>query len=186
MKQVSRGTRLSLGLASVAVAGVALGAAASALTSSAQHGTYRPPHLDGTRERMFSSLRSLAGASDAIVVATARSSTTSDEGGIPVTVTSVDVARTLRGSVAGTTIPIHQLGAPGDALEGVPVLQSGKTYLLFLTRFHYVPGDDTGQYVATGNPAGIFLQDGGKYLRLDRESTMLPSSTDESQVLQAS
>ena len=186
MRRAPRWTRLSLGLSAVAVASTALGIGVSSALPSAHRVANPPAHLDGMRERMFSSLHSLASASDAVVVATATSrATTSDESGIPVTVTSVDVVRTLRGSVAGTSIPIHQLGAPGDALEGVPVLQSGKTYLLFLTAFHYVPGDDTGQYVATGNPAGVFLQDGSKYLRLDPQSTSLPSSTDESQVLQA-
>jgi hypothetical protein len=38
----------------------------------------------------------------------------------------------------------------------------GKEYLLYVARFHFVPGDDTGVYVLTGDQA-LYKRAGGLY-----------------------
>lgn len=93
------------------------------------------------------------------------------------TVSVVRVDQVLFGSVSGPEIKVRQNGTGRMNIRGeAPLMEAGKSYVLFLRRFTYGPGMDTDQYIAVGGSAGLYADDGGTLRRLDPESPRLPAT----------
>lgn len=83
-----------------------------------------------------------------VIVGEASEATLEYVQGVPFTVTSVTVARgTLP---AGSVVRVRQTGSASYRVEGVSdLLESGSTYLLYLSKFELVQGEWTGEYTVT-------------------------------------
>lgn len=127
----------------------------------------------------YRSVGELVADSDLVVCGIATSNRVVDEGaGVPCTITVVVVSGTLAGMAPGATVVVRQVGSPAD----LPRLEPGRPYVLFLQRFHSAPDRPDGQYVVTGNRAGLYADRGATLLRLDPASVDLPASMRRSQL----
>ena len=98
-------------------------------------------------------------------------------GAVPFTITGLRVLQVLSGRADAPVVEVRQLGVVGVHVVHSPsLLQAGRTYVLFLTRFHIRPGDPTGEYVVTGGGAGAFEERGRALVRLDPDAAGLPST----------
>lgn len=104
---------------------------------------------------------------------------------VPFTIATATVDRVLRGTLPEKSVRIRQLGdGKTNVSDAVPLLQPGKSYVVFLQRFTYGPGKDTDQYVPAG-AVGVYLDQGGVLQRLDPNSSLpatLPLSELERQI----
>jgi hypothetical protein len=119
----------------------------------------------------YRSVGELAADSDLVVCGIATADRVVDQGaGVPCTVTVISVSRTLAGLAPGDTVVVRQVGSPGE----LPELEPGRPYVLFLQRFRSAPDRPDGQYVVTGNRAGLYAEQGPTLWRLDPALVDLP------------
>ncbi|EIV91068.1 hypothetical protein [Frankia sp. QA3] len=107
-------------------------------------------------------------------------------GGLPFTITDVDVTETIRGD-APKTIRIRQLGASAahagkisggnSALRGgIDLLRPDSSYFLFISAVE-IPGEDTtNQYGIVRTLTGLYVEESGQACHLDPESPGLPKA----------
>jgi hypothetical protein len=137
-------------------------------------------HVAVSRVRAYHSLQELNQEAIAVVRVTAMATRSLEQvGGVPYTITPVHVDQVLRGSVDGSTILLRQMGSPSGhtVIEDVPPLvQAGKSYVVFLSRFTYGPGRDTDQYIPVGGGPGLFSDQRGTLSPLDPASPDLPKT----------
>jgi hypothetical protein len=137
-------------------------------------------HLGGSAAKEYSSLGQLKAGSTAVirVTATAASSVVPAAVGsdIPATVTQVTVDKVLWGNDGGaTTLGIRQLGSTTTVSDDFsPLLQAGKSYVLFTTPFVQNGQAVAGQYVIVGD-AGEYAHDSGGNKMLSPNGANLPS-----------
>jgi len=137
-------------------------------------------HVAASRVKAYHSLQELN--QEAIAVARVTATTTRSReqvGSIPSTSTLVHVDQVLRGSVDGSTILLRQMGSPNGptVIEDVaPLVEAGKSYVVFLSRFTYGPGRDTNQYIPVGGGPGLFSDQRGTLSPLDPASPDLPKT----------
>ena len=131
-------------------------------------------HYSGTGIE-YTSIQQVNAEAVAVVQVTATSTRKTNPGHAPSVTTDVRVDRVIRGVVSGSVIKIRQFGSldPRVVIEDAdPLLQSGQSYVLFLDRFTYGPGRDTGEYV----PNEELLNRGGILHSLGPMSPRLPKS----------
>ena len=147
-----------------------------------------PVHIEAARVKFYHSIQELNADAVAVVRITATSTRSVEQSRTtPFTVTVVKVDRVLRGSVASPTIKLRQLGSPSGAIhieDAGPLVQPGWSYVVFLIRFTYGPGRDTGQYYPVGGGAGVYLDENGMLKRLDPQSPDLPAALSEAELQQ--
>jgi hypothetical protein len=170
-------TRFSIKFA-VGAAGVAvLFSACSSSGSSAAAPTKVPTIGEpGSQVKEYHSTDALAADAAAVVLVSEATATRyEDIAGTKFPVVTMPVLRTLAGDVgAAKTVDVRTVVA--DADTNALVLSEKGTYLLFLTPFLTKPGEVTGEWVATGGPAGMYLQlADGAFHRLDPDSADLPA-----------
>lgn len=133
--------------------------------------------MSASRVKDYVSIRQLRDESLAIVRVTVtnnRSIEYVDK--IPFTVTTATVDQVLLGFLPEKSVKIRQLGDGKTIVtESVPLLQSGRSYVVFLQRFTYGPGKETDQYVPTGG-VGLYLDQEGSLQRVDPRSSRLPAT----------
>jgi hypothetical protein len=141
--------------------------------------------MHGSLVKAYASLADLRDDSDAVVIASPQSAVTDTLNGVPVTITRVNVVDVVTGTLDERSILIQQFGTNSVASPDTSLLlQAGRQYLLFVVRFHLVPGDQTGRYVVTGDQGAFELrQDQYVYVGAAGPST-LPQSIGASQVRQ--
>lgn len=134
-------------------------------------GTTFMPQLDGVREKSYSSLAQVAAEADLVLVGRATGSRSLETvETIAFTVTEVDAVQVWKGALQmPARLKVRQLGAstkPGD----VPLLVPDETYVLFLKRFTFGPGQETDQFVVVGVGSGLYRLIGPEAHRVDQES----------------
>lgn len=150
---------------------VQTGKAAAARSSAA--GT-----LEASRVRDYATVAELKSDSEAAVIAEATSTrTASDIGGVPFTTTEMSIREVLRGTLGNSdTLRLRQLGSTSQQAADTPLVQPGRTYLIFVRRLMYAGGQDTGEYDVVGVGAGLFEADGqDSFRKLDGLSPKLPT-----------
>jgi len=135
--------------------------------------------VHGSAARTFHSLRELTDASRAVVQVRATPQHTVEViGGVPFTVTTVEVTKIEHGSVNGqTTLHVRQLGGEQQGVavaSNAVLLRPGTDYVLFVEPFSFGDGRDTGQWVIVGPDAGQYELQGDRLVR----SSGAPVSTD--------
>ncbi len=134
--------------------------------------------LDGSRTVRYESISALNSDADIVVRGVATATVRVDTvGAVPFTITGLRVLQVLSGRTEAPVVEVRQLGIVGvHVVHSPPLLEPGRTYVLFLTRFHIRPGDLTGEYVVTGGGAGAFEERGRTLVRLDPDAIDLPSA----------
>lgn len=95
---------------------------------------------------------------------------------VPFTIAMATVDRVLHGTLPEKSVKIRQLGNGNtNVTDAVPLLQPGKSYVVFLQRFTYGPGKDTDQYIPASG-VGLYLDQGGVLQRVDPNSSQLPAT----------
>lgn len=134
--------------------------------------------LEASRVRDYVTVAELKSDAEAAVIATATSTrSASDIGGVPFTTTEMSVREVLWGTLANNdTLQLRQLGSTSQQDDDAPVVRSGQTYLIFVRKFVYSSGQDTGEYVVVGGGPGLFEADGqDSFRKLDGLSPKLPA-----------
>jgi hypothetical protein len=149
-----------LALLAVAAAFVTACGSAAADNRTAQPETATGLHV--SRIKDYKSIAELKAASTAVVRATVASSTVEKLNDLPITISTVEVRKTLWGQVPSETLAILQVGdesmVPHDTGA---ILSKGREYLLFVTPYHLTPNDNTGRYVITGDQGNFVLDSKG-------------------------
>ena len=132
-----------------------------------------------SRAVTYDSIADLRRDSDDVVIVTAGAATHGAINGLPVTITSVSVSRSILGG--GTSFEVQQIGS-ATVLSPMtsPLLQSGDQYLLFLTRFRWSPDRPTDRFVITGDQ-GIYELKHGQFVNVAWDSK-LPGTVPEGMV----
>lgn len=142
--------------------------------------------VSGSRARTFRSFDELREASSLIVhvkVDAKSSRNEVDVDGLPMTSSAADVKDVLGGANpkavrVDDSIRIRQVGGQRVFVDDAPsggLLEPGSEYVLFLDEFELERGKPTGEYVVVGTYAGIFEVKGNTMVRLDPDSTDIPS-----------
>lgn len=113
----------------------------------------------------------------AVIAIVAEDSSREMVNGIPFTIHTVKVEKTLKGAPA-TTLKVRELG---DGLEPTS-LQPGTKHVLFLSPFEMTRGESTGQFVVTAQLSGDYLIDSSvskspslaQAVRVDPDAPELP------------
>ncbi|WP_270410257.1 hypothetical protein [Brachybacterium paraconglomeratum] len=154
----------------------------------------------GNRSRIYGSLEELRADSDLVIKATVPNplevTKREEDAG---TFTYEDIETTLpvlESSVVGTRgegvddlssgpdeVTVIQLGNAEMSEVPAPLLEAGKTYVLFLT-LSGLPGDDANKFFVTCSDAGIFLEDGAAVVPLSEHGDVLPESKDAETLLE--
>lgn len=139
------------------------GAGQTGSTSSGGSGAH------GSRVRFYDSLKAITKDSTLVVVGTAGPQTVADDlnTGVDFTRTEFGVSKVLKhkGELPqNNSIIVRQDGSNIPAQENAasqspstPLLESGKTYMLFLTVATGLPGELASQYYVTGANAGLYM-----------------------------
>jgi hypothetical protein len=152
----------------IAVIGVGSGLGARAVADGAGGGSHAS--LSGTIRHSYATLPELARAADTIIVGQVRDQASLTYGRLPFTKSEVTVVQTLKGGDIGAVLsvletggvfhPAARDGSPVHAgtqivdFEGVPVMSTGGSYVLFLRSY---TGDITDRaYVVLGEFQGKF------------------------------
>ena len=117
----------------------------------------RPPRIFESVATNYESVPQLAAAADSVVLLKATDSTTSTEiGTVPWTITTMNVVQVEAGTSLGGTILLRQLG-PG---MGAPIVNTGDTYLAYIEPFKWSPGgqDVPNEYVVIGGLQGLYQE----------------------------
>ena len=141
------------------------------------------PRLEGMRAKAhFSTLRDLAAAASAVVVATAGTQSFATVSGAPTTTTNMELTRSLRGQVP-QAFRLFELGRPGSGPD-FPIVATGQSYLLFVMPYELVPGTPVADdlFVVVGGGAGLYATSGSTYTRVDKASPDLPETASASDV----
>jgi len=123
-------------------------------------GTHTTQGSDGNLAKRYTSIKSLTQDSAAVVIAKPTGKSVQEPAdaagtsGEFATVTPISIVKTLKGSTPSSTLRIRQLLVAEDT-----ALVAGKTYVLFLTPFHFATAPDNGEWVITG-AAGKYVVDG--------------------------
>ena len=162
------GIDVRLLILAIAALGLATGLGARAVGQAA--GSEARASLYGTIRHSYATVTELAQSSDVIIVGQVRDQTSLTYGRLPFTQSQVTVVEALKGAHAGDVLsvletggvfhPVAKDGSPtriGTQIvdfEGVPVMNAGGTYVLFL---HTYAGDITsGAHVVLGEFQGKF------------------------------
>lgn len=137
-------------IASIAtvVACITVLAACSASSTTNTRTTHR---VEGNLAKHYPDIGSLSNDSTAVVIARPSGKSVQEpadaagKSGVSATVTPVDVVKTLKGSTPSSTLRIRQVLVGDDT-----ALVSGRTYVLFVTPFHFDTAPDNGEWVVTG------------------------------------
>lgn len=144
-----------------ALAGLALAATVAVLTLSGCVPTALQTKSEGSRARLYDSVKALADDSVAVVYGTVASQrVATDIDSTPFTISTVTVKAVPKGSgiAPGATVEVRQVG--DNTLVGpAPLLSRGDDYLLYLT-LTGLPGDLATQHYVTGGEAGLFRASG--------------------------
>ena len=131
----------------------------------------------------FGSLRQMAAAAEAVVVARATPDVQvhhlGEELPVPLTTTRLEVVQTLHGELSQQTLRLVQVGSADECVQG-DVVQPGRTYVVAVEpEVHDLAAPPTGLHVVSGNPAGLFELDpvDQQVRRLDEASPGLPAVT---------
>lgn len=129
-------------------------------------------HIEASRIKTYGTVAALTADTPLVAYVTATDqAATINLNGLPFTTRQVTVDRIVRGAAPGPTIAVRELGRPGDDTS----LVSGKHYLVFLAPFEMKPGEPTGEWIVVGVYAGVWEVSASTVVRLDPESTDLPS-----------
>lgn len=148
-----------------AVAGVVVTLAVALTLTACQSGSAGQGGSNLSRVRLYSSIKAMAADSEVVLVGDVASSAVAyDIVGDPnaaITISSVIVQRVVRGGgasgiAAGDTVRVRQFGSTNQRVP-VPLLASGRQYLLFLTKSG-LPGDLASQFYVTGSNAGLYAR----------------------------
>lgn len=142
--------------------------------------------LHASEAEDLSSIEEVAASSSAAVFFTAGQSRTEVVANLPFTVTTVTVTKSAEGALpAGTSLEIRQTGEVGKVVvDGDPeILVSGAAYAGFVEPFHFAEGDDTGQWIITGD--GLWKDLAGAELQITSEETTLPAEVTDAEFVEA-
>lgn len=129
--------------------------------------------------QVYSSIPELTAASTAVVMFKAQPRPeVAWVGGIPFTVTTVQVERVLAGAVSAAVLEIQQTGAVGHATSAeITLLVPGETYVGFITPLTYgASRPATGYYVVVGLMQGLYRVVGAHLQALDTNPNPLPAT----------
>jgi hypothetical protein len=116
-------------------------------------------HAEGSRVELYDSVPALAEDSSVVLSGTVREQKTATDipGGGEFTLSTVVVGATAKTDASqptGSTVVVRQLGSAST--EGpAPLLEQGRTYLLYLTPSG-LDGDLASQFYVTGGTAGVY------------------------------
>lgn len=132
-------------------------------------------YADGARSTLYDSVQQLSRDSVAAVVATVADQQVVGKDSETTTLSTIKVAEVTRDGF-GTNLPSGQAGFPqgtpvvvvrqlgGPDIQGpAPMLEVGRSYLLFLTPT-MLPGEDGAQFYITGGSAGYYAAPQGAAL----------------------
>ncbi len=116
----------------LAAASLGLVACSAAVETSGSH---------GSRVEFYDSVEALAADSSTIVVGTVvdQRSATDIDPETPFTISTIEVVSSEKGDEATSPLEVRQLGS-NEEFGPAPLLESGETYLLFLTPSSDAPG----------------------------------------------
>jgi hypothetical protein len=136
-------------LAAVSVLGVA-GCANSA------SGGGESSHIDANNAFSYSTLGQLRRAATSVVVVQPTGAATQAKvGGVPWTISTVQVVRQVSGQKLPSAFGLRQLGSAATAQDS-PVVAKGNLYLAYLQQFKTLAGRVAGQYVVIGGLQGLY------------------------------
>ncbi|GAA3560728.1 hypothetical protein [Kribbella ginsengisoli] len=144
-------TVLAAGLIVIATAGS--GAAAPEATHS---------ELQVSYAKNYRTLTELRAASSAAVKVVAESQRSEQLGGVPTTVTTVKVTRTISGTNPGSSIEIRQLGTSEVTGNISKLMQPGHEYLVFLVPSTGADDAAPNRYLIAGE-SGLYELQGNQY-----------------------
>ena len=127
----------------------------------------------------------------ALVRATGKSVTTT-VGGVPYTISTVAVLKTVSGPPLPATIGLRQLGKVGNS-QGLPVVSAIGTYIGYIQQFKDLSGVVAGQYVVIGGTQGLFYDASGAptnpklaaFARVNQDAIGLPAAISLAQAAQS-
>lgn len=132
----------------LAAATLALVACSAGVETSGSH---------GSRVEFYNSVEALTADSSVVVVGTVveQRSVTDIDPETPFTISTIEVVSSEKGDGAASPLEVRQLGSSEES-GPAPLLESGETYLLFLTPSG-LDGDLASQFYVTGGNAGIYV-----------------------------
>ena len=133
--------------------------------------------IEASRAHYYSSVTELGRDSTLVAMIRPTGQTTVEQiGGIPFTISTVAVQRTIKGRSSSTTLRLRETGSNTTVGDVDPLVSKGRTYVAFMQPFELTPGKATGQWVLTGAGAGLFSLTGSTMTKLDPESPQIPST----------
>lgn len=162
--------RIEIAIVSSALVVIGFGGCSTASPSSDATGATTRYSASVSLGQQVASRDQLRKESNAVIVGEASGASVEYVQGVPFTVTAVTVARgTLP---VGSVVRVRQTGSTDYRVEGVSdLLESGSTYLLYLSKFELVQGKWTGEYTVTAEQ-GAWKKSAGGFERSFASDTL--------------
>lgn len=153
------------------IAGAAAVLAACTSSSISGTGSHGSPHIDVSRVKSYTSVAQLAADSTLVANVQVTSQQSATAGTLPFITSTAQVQHVIIGTAAPTSsIVINQVGN-ANTTSTAPLTQVGTSYLVFLTR---TKAPSLNGYYVVGVGAGLYLDTGKQYEKLDSQSPQLP------------